>query len=73
MCIKKGDEWSDIILDMENRPKFSVKDLNMIVYKAEQTGVMEVHLGSLNPVFSSGMPGLWWIGTADGSMGSRSS
>ncbi|KAG0312900.1 hypothetical protein BG000_006073 [Podila horticola] len=34
---------------MENRPKFSVKDLNMIVYKAEQTGVMEVHLGSRNP------------------------
>lgn len=48
MRIKKGDEGSDTIINIGNERKLSVEDLNLIVYKAEQTGVTEVHLGDRN-------------------------
>ena len=49
MRIKKGDEGSDTIINIGDGRKLSVEDLNLIVYKAEQTGVTEVHLGDRNP------------------------
>ncbi|KAF9301261.1 hypothetical protein BGZ74_006928 [Mortierella antarctica] len=49
MRIKKGDEGSDTIINIGNQRNLSVEDLNLIVYKAEQTGVTEVHLGDRNP------------------------
>ncbi|KAF9982741.1 hypothetical protein BGZ75_005791 [Mortierella antarctica] len=45
MRIKKGDEESDAVVIIKNGPKFSVEDLNILVYKAEQSGVTEVHIG----------------------------
>ncbi|KAG0353493.1 hypothetical protein BG005_007234 [Podila minutissima] len=49
MRIKKGDERSETIINIGDQRKLSVEDLNLIVYKAEQTGVTEVHLGDRNP------------------------
>ncbi|KAG0021682.1 hypothetical protein BGZ82_011273 [Podila clonocystis] len=44
MRIKKGDEGSDVIIIVGDGLELSVNDLNLIVFKAEQTGVTEVHL-----------------------------